>query len=112
MNTVTSRFASAVGDFLYPLHEPADPCVYTGIGGVATTVTPGDDSCKHPVATVALAHQWPPTVTLTTVHTTMVRQAAGTQHAAGEATAVAFFTLPRGQQWDPGLQQCSGILRV
>lgn len=86
-----------MGDFLYPLQEPADPCVHTGIGGVTTTVTPGDDSCEHPVASLALAHQWPPTVTLTAVHTAMVRQAAGTQHAAGEATAVTFFTLPGGQ---------------
>lgn len=60
-------------------------------------MTPGDDSCEHPVPTLALAHQGTPTVTLTTVHTPMVRQAPGAQHAAGEATAVAFFTLQRGQ---------------
>jgi len=106
-----SGLVGFVDDLVDPSQEPADARVHARERGVTAAVTPGDDSRQHPAAPFPLAHQRPPAVALAAVHAVALRQAAGTQHAAGEALVVAPLTLPGGQQGDPGLEQRAGVLR-
>lgn len=75
-------------------------------------MTPGDDPCQNPTAPLPLANQRTPTITLATVHTVVLRQAPGTQHAAGEAITISLLTLPGWKKGDPGLEQSPGVLWV
>lgn len=101
-----------IDDLVDPSQEPADTGVHPGEGGIATAVTPGNDSRQHPTTPLPSANQRTPAVALATVHAASLRQAPGTQHAAGEALAVALLTLPGWKQGHPGLQQSPGVLRV
>lgn len=108
----SSAFVGFVDGFVNPAQEPANARVHSGERRVATAVPPGDDPGQHPTAPLPLAHQRTPAVTLATVHAVALRQAPGTQHAAGEALVVAPLAPPGRQQGDPGLQQSPGVLRV
>lgn len=101
-----------VDDLVDPSQEPANTCVHPRERGVTTPMTPGNYSSQHPLAPIPLANQRTPTVTLATVHTVALRQAPGTQHAAGETMTVSFLALPSWKQGDPGLEQSPGVLWV
>lgn len=88
---------SRVGDLIDPAPEAADPSVQRRRGGVSAAVAPGDDPSEHPSTHLPLTHQPASGVALATVamEEAGVWRAAGTQGAvAGEAVAIALFTLP------------------
>lgn len=101
-----------VDSLVNPPQEPANTSVNPRERGVTTAVTPRNDSCQHPVTPLPLTNQRTPAVTLAAVHTVVLRQAPGTQHAAGEAVSISFLTRQGWKQGDPGLEQSVWVLWV
>lgn len=105
----------AVCHLLDPGEIAADSCIHAWVGRVTAAVTPWDDTCEHPAAWLALAHQRPTAVPLTTVSMSLwVRgHAASTEHAmTGEALTISLPTMPWGEERNPGLLQCMRMISV
>lgn len=72
-------------------------------------VTPRRDPVNHPASSGTLTHQRPSAVAAATVHASLLLEAAGTQHAAGESALEILLALAAREEGERRLLEGLGV---